>query len=54
MSEKNYTGVVEKAREYYNSDDADKFYYDVWGGEDIHIGLYEGPIIPFGMQVRKP
>ena len=46
MSEKNYTGVVEKAREYYNSDDADKFYYDVWGGEDIHIGLYEGPDHP--------
>ena len=46
MSKKNYSGVVEKAREYYNSDDADKFYYDVWGGEDIHIGLYEGPDHP--------
>lgn len=33
--------VVEKARTYYNSTDADTFYFTVWGGEDIHIGLYE-------------
>jgi sarcosine/dimethylglycine N-methyltransferase len=25
---------------YYDSSDADKFYETVWGGEDIHIGLY--------------
>ncbi len=36
-----YSEVVQTAREYYNSDDADNFYYHVWGGEDIHIGLYE-------------
>jgi ubiquinone/menaquinone biosynthesis C-methylase UbiE len=29
------------ARDYYNSSDADNFYYHVWGGEDIHIGLYQ-------------
>jgi sarcosine/dimethylglycine N-methyltransferase len=40
MSSK-YSEVVETARQYYNSDDADNFYYHVWGGEDIHIGLYE-------------
>lgn len=33
--------VVAAARDYYNSDDADNFYFHVWGGEDIHIGLYE-------------
>jgi sarcosine/dimethylglycine N-methyltransferase len=27
-------------RDYYNSEDADRFYHDVWGGEDIHIGVY--------------
>ncbi len=27
--------------EYYDSADADHFYYNIWGGEDIHIGLYE-------------
>lgn len=37
----NYSSAVATAREYYNSEDADNFYYRVWGGEDIHIGLYE-------------
>jgi sarcosine/dimethylglycine N-methyltransferase len=37
-----YTGVVKTAQEYYDSDDADNFYFHVWGGKDIHIGLYEG------------
>jgi sarcosine/dimethylglycine N-methyltransferase len=37
----NYSGAVATAREYYNSSDADTFYHRVWGGEDIHIGLYE-------------
>jgi len=32
--------VVQVAREYYNSEDADNFYFEIWGGEDIHIGLY--------------
>lgn len=25
---------------YYDSDSADAFYHQVWGGEDIHIGLH--------------
>ncbi len=32
---------MDTAREYYNSTDADRFYATIWGGEDIHIGLYE-------------
>ena len=36
-----YSSVVKTAQDYYNSDDADNFYYHVWGGEDIHIGIYE-------------
>jgi glycine/sarcosine/dimethylglycine N-methyltransferase len=28
--------------EYYDSADADHFYNRIWGGEDIHIGLYDG------------
>ncbi|MBE7440351.1 MAG: methyltransferase domain-containing protein [Spirochaetales bacterium] len=31
----------EKTREYYNSSDADIFYHEIWGGEDIHIGIYQ-------------
>ena len=38
-----YGPVVQTARDYYNSADADNFYYTVWGGEDIHIGLYRDP-----------
>lgn len=29
------------ARDYYDSDEADGFYSAIWGGEDIHIGIYE-------------
>lgn len=28
------------AEQYYDSGDADRFYEKIWGGEDIHIGLY--------------
>ncbi len=28
-------------KDYYDSPDADNFYFQIWGGEDIHIGLYE-------------
>jgi len=38
-----YSSVVKTAQDYYNSDDADNFYFHVWGGEDIHIGLYDSP-----------
>ncbi|HKJ67763.1 MAG TPA: methyltransferase domain-containing protein [bacterium] len=31
---------VDTARDYYNSGDADNFYHTIWGGEDIHVGLY--------------
>jgi cyclopropane fatty-acyl-phospholipid synthase-like methyltransferase len=41
MSQSKYSEVVDRAQEYYNSDSADRFYYEIWGGEDIHIGLYE-------------
>jgi sarcosine/dimethylglycine N-methyltransferase len=37
--------VVEKAKSYYDSQDADEFYFRIWGGEDIHIGLYDPPSI---------
>ncbi len=38
--------VTEIAERYYDSADADEFYYRIWGGEDIHIGLYESPAQP--------
>ncbi len=33
--------VVKISKDYYDSSDADGFYYSVWGGEDIHIGIYD-------------
>lgn len=36
-----YSEVVQTAQEYYNSDDADNFYFHIWGGEDIHVGMYQ-------------
>ena len=26
---------------YYDSAAADNFYFNIWGGEDIHIGIYD-------------
>src|SRR6056297_454104 len=42
----NYSAAVNTARDYYNSNDADNFYFTIWGGEDIHIGLYQVPEEP--------
>ena len=37
------TTAVETAREYYNSHDAHTFYHSIWGGEDLHLGIYRLP-----------
>lgn len=41
MSEAMTSDGVAVARDYYDSAEADDFYSNVWGGEDIHIGLYD-------------
>ncbi|MDF1792894.1 MAG: methyltransferase domain-containing protein [Thalassobaculaceae bacterium] len=33
--------VRDIAEDYYDSDDADTFYSMVWGGEDLHVGIYD-------------
>lgn len=33
--------VREVTESYYDSEDADVFYSTVWGGEDLHIGIYD-------------
>ena len=33
--------AVDRARDYYNDRSADEFYFRIWGGEDIHIGIFE-------------
>ena len=39
MSSK-YSNDIEVTRSYYNSEDAHNFYYQIWGGEDLHLGIY--------------
>ena len=33
--------LVKTTKAYYDSDSADNFYHTIWGGEDIHVGLYK-------------
>jgi sarcosine/dimethylglycine N-methyltransferase len=35
------TDIRDITEDYYDGDDADTFYSTVWGGEDLHIGIYE-------------
>jgi len=35
--------LVQITQEYYDSEEADNFYYHIWGGEDIHVGIYPEP-----------
>lgn len=35
--------LVQITKDYYDSQEADAFYAHIWGGEDIHIGLYDNP-----------
>lgn len=53
MSVQQYSRVVQTARDYYNSGDADNFYFHIWGGEDIHIGLYRSDDEPIADASRR-
>ena len=35
------TDIRDVTEDYYDSDDADTFYRMIWGGEDLHIGVYD-------------
>jgi len=48
-----YSAAVSITRDYYDSEDADNFYFHVWGGEDIHIGLYAAPDEPIADASRR-
>ncbi|WP_443742756.1 glycine/sarcosine N-methyltransferase [Streptomyces spirodelae] len=48
-----YGGAVSTARSYYNSPDADTFYSSVWGGEDIHVGIYADAKEPIADASRR-
>jgi glycine/sarcosine/dimethylglycine N-methyltransferase len=37
----NQPDIREITEDYYDSEDADSFYSTIWGGEDLHIGIYD-------------
>lgn len=41
------------AERYYDSREADQFYFNIWGGDDIHIGLYEREDEPIADASRR-
>ena len=45
--------AVERAEAYYDSSEADAFYQTVWGGQDIHIGLYRDEREPIADASRR-
>ena len=47
------TEAVERAEAYYDSSEADAFYKNIWGGEDIHIGLYRSDDEPIADASRR-
>lgn len=40
-SNEEFTPAESTAENYYDSSDADTFYERIWGGEDLHIGIYD-------------
>lgn len=53
MEQTNPQNLVDITRDYYDSQDADTFYFHVWGGEDIHVGLYETDDEPIRIASRR-
>ncbi|MDE0796968.1 MAG: methyltransferase domain-containing protein [Alphaproteobacteria bacterium] len=45
--------AVERAEAYYDSTEADAFYQTIWGGQDIHIGLYQDEVEPIADASRR-
>ncbi|MGJ3241522.1 MAG: SAM-dependent methyltransferase [Opitutales bacterium] len=50
---KSYNEVADQAEKYYDSSDADNFYFNIWGGEDIHVGWYESDDEPIPDASRR-
>jgi len=48
-----HDNVTKVAKDYYDSGDADNFYFQIWGGEDIHVGLYQSDEEPIADASRR-
>jgi cyclopropane fatty-acyl-phospholipid synthase-like methyltransferase len=49
----NKSEAVERAEAYYDSSEADAFYQTIWGGQDIHIGIYKSDNEPIAEASRR-
>ncbi len=45
--------AVAEAETYYDSAAADAFYRNIWGGEDLHLGIYARPDEDIGTASRR-
>lgn len=53
MNQSAYSKAVATARAFYNDRDADLFYAQIWGGDDIHVGLYADDAEPIAEASRR-
>lgn len=53
MADSAFSTAASTAAGYYDSNDADRFYAEIWGGEDIHIGLYNSETEPIATASRR-
>jgi sarcosine/dimethylglycine N-methyltransferase len=53
MTSSHEQAVAQVAESYYDSREADEFYANIWGGEDIHVGIYESESTSIGEASRK-
>lgn len=53
MSDSRAASAVDISEKYYDSSEADNFYFHIWGGEDIHIGIYEHDAEPIADASRR-
>lgn len=53
MNAASSSAAEQVAEHYYDSQEADQFYFNIWGGNDIHIGLYEREDEPIADASRR-
>lgn len=45
--------AIQKSTDYYNSSDTDTYYRKIWGGESIHVGIFDKPGIGIREAARR-
>ena len=45
--------AIQRSVEYYNSSDTDNYYRRIWGGESIHVGIFDEPGISIAEAARR-